>query len=66
MPCAKVIELIGCSDKSFDDAIKEALTRANKTLRNISGMQIVSQTVKVKEGKITEYRVTVKISFGVE
>lgn len=66
MACAKVIELIGSSGKSFDDALQEAVKRASKTVRNISGVKVISQSVKVEKGKISKYKVNVKVVFGVE
>ncbi|MBM3200049.1 dodecin domain-containing protein [Candidatus Woesearchaeota archaeon] len=66
MSCAKVVELIGCSNKSFDDATNEAFNRAKKTIRGITGMKVVGQSVKIENNKIKEYRVNLKLSFGVE
>ncbi len=66
MSVIKVIELIGTSKKSFDEAIKEVLKRASKTLRNITGIDVVGQKLVVKNGKIIEYRVNLKIAFVVE
>jgi flavin-binding protein dodecin len=62
----KVIEIIGTSKKSFDDALKSAIKRASKTLRNITGADILGQKVVLKNGKIVEYRVHLKIAFLVE
>lgn len=66
MSCIKVVELIGCSDKCFDDAIREAFGRAKKTLRNITGMKVIGQNIKVEDNKIKEYRVNVKVAFEIE
>lgn len=66
MTVIKVIELIGSSKKSFDDAMHQAIKRATKTLRNITGADIVGQKVVFKNGKIIEYRVQLKIAFVVE
>ena len=66
MPCIKVIELIGCSGDSFEGAVKEAFEKAKKTVRNITGMKVISQNVKVENNKIKEYRVDVKVAFEVE
>jgi flavin-binding protein dodecin len=63
---AKVTELIGNSKTSFDDAIKSALMEASKTVRHISGADCVNMSVKCEEGKVIEYRVNLKIVFGVE
>jgi hypothetical protein len=66
MTVVKVIELVGNSPKSWDDAANNALEEAAKTLRNIGGMHVINQTAIVKDGEITEYRSNVKISFAVE
>ena len=66
MGCVKVVELIGCSGKSFDDAVNEAFKRSSKTIRGITGMKVVGQSVKVENNKIKEYRVNLKVAFQVE
>ena len=65
---AEVIELVGNSNKSWEDAAQVALTEANKTIRGITGIEVVDKTAKVdpSTGNITEYHTTVKIAFGVE
>jgi flavin-binding protein dodecin len=63
MSVARVTEITSASSKSFDDAIREGLARANKTLENVTGAWIKDQEVVAKNGKITEYRVRMKISF---
>ena len=63
---AKVVQLIGSSDKSFSDAVKIAVDQASQTIRGITGVDVVSSQAKVEDGKITEYRVTVDIAFGIE
>ncbi len=66
MAVARVTEIIAGSKKSFDDAVKEGISRANKTLKNVSGVWIKDQSVQVSKGKIVEYRVTMKITFILE
>ncbi len=66
MPVAKVEEFVGTSSKSFDDALNQAIKRASKTVRGIRGVDIIGHKALVKNGKITEYRVHLKLSFGVE
>ncbi|MFQ6020663.1 MAG: dodecin family protein [Candidatus Aenigmatarchaeota archaeon] len=66
MSVAKIVELVGSSDKSWEDAVNEAIKRASRTIRNIRGVDVIGQKAVVKDGKIIEYRVNVKISFGVE
>ena len=63
---AKVIQLVGSSDKSFSDAVRQAVTRASQTIRGITGVDVVSSQATVSDGNITEYRVTVNIAFGLE
>jgi dodecin len=63
MSVARVTEITASSKKSFDDALREGLARANKTLENVTGAWIKDQEVVVTSGKITEYRVRMKISF---
>ena len=63
---AKVIELIGSSPKSWEDAAKNAVKEAAKTVRNIRGVYLKECTAKVDGEKIVEYRSVVKISFVVD
>lgn len=63
---AKVIELVGSSEKSWDDAVEAAVKSAAQTLHGITGVEVVHWTAKVKDGKITDYKATVKVAFGVE
>ena len=63
MSVARVTEVISSSKKSFDDAIKTGISRAGKTLKNVKGAWIKDQQVSVSKNKITEYRVTLKITF---
>lgn len=66
MSVAKVIEIIGSSPKSWEDAARVAVERASKTVRKIKGIDVKGQTALVRNGKITEYRVVLHLSFGVE
>jgi len=66
MPVGKIIELVGTSSGGFEDAINEAVRRSSKTVKNIRGVDIVAQKALVKDGKVVEYRVNLKLSFGVE
>ena len=65
---AKIIEIVGSSDKSWDDAAQVALPEATKTIHGITGIELTDMTARVdpNTGKITEYHSTVKIAFGVE
>jgi len=62
----KIIELVGSSDKSWQEAVEKAILRAAKTVRNIRGVDVLGWTGKVEGDKIVEYRADVKISFLVE
>jgi dodecin len=67
MSVAKVTEIIASSKKSFDDAIVIGVARAHKTLTNLKSAWIENQQVMLdSEGKITEYRVQLKITFIIE
>lgn len=66
MPLGKVIELVGTSERGFEDAINEAVRRSSKTIRNVRGVDVVGQKAIVKNGKVVEYRVNLKLSFGVD
>ena len=66
MSIAKVTEVISSSKKSFDDAIENGVERASKTLKGVSGAWVADQKVTVKDGKIDEYRVVLKITFVLE
>ena len=63
MSVARVTEVISSSAVSFEDAVKHGIERANKTLKNVQGAWVKDQKVVVKDGAITEYRVTLKITF---
>ncbi len=63
MSVAKVTEIIASSEKSFDDAIKKGVRRANKTLKAVKGAWVESQKVIVSKGKIVEYRVVMRVTF---
>ncbi len=65
---AEVIELVGKSPNSWEDAAQVALTEATKTIRRITGIDVLKRTAKVdpNSGNITEYHTNVKIAFGVE
>ena len=63
MSIAKVTEIISSSSKSFDDAVENGIKRASKTLKGISGAWVADQKVTVKDGKVDEYRVVLKVTF---
>lgn len=63
MAVVKVIEVMGTSKESWEDAVKNALEGAKKTLHGISGIEVVSQTAAVQDGELVEFRATVKLAF---
>ena len=62
----KVIELVGVSQQSFSDAVRQAVQEASKSIRGINGVEVLSSSAKVQDGQLTEYHVNVKIAFPVE
>lgn len=63
MSVAKVTEIISSSNRSFEDAIKQGIARASKTLKGIKGAWVENQKVVVERGKIVEYRVNLRVTF---
>lgn len=63
MAVARVTEIISGSSKSFQDAIEDGISRANKTLKNVEGAWVKDQSVILDNGKIKEYRVVLKVTF---
>jgi hypothetical protein len=63
MSVAKITEIQSSSPKSFEDALKTGIARAEKTLRNLTGAWVKSQKVVIEKGKVTEYRVLLKVTF---
>ena len=65
-PVVKVIEVVATSATSFDDAIARGIKTATGSLRHISGADVKHMTVVVKDGKVSEYRVDLKIAFALD
>ena len=63
---AKVITIIGSSPESFAKAADAAVQEASRTLRGITGADVISMSAEVQDGRISEYRTTVNIAFAVE
>lgn len=61
----KIIEIIGISSKSFDDAIVQALGKASKTINGITGFEVMKQMASVEAGMIKQYKVNIKLAFPV-
>ena len=66
MSVAKVVQIIGSSPESFAKAAEAAVSEASKTLRGISGADVISMTCKVENDRVIEYRTTVNIAFAIE
>lgn len=66
MPVVKIIEVIGTSTVSFEDAVAKGVDAAAKSLRHMSGADVRHLTVAVKNGKVAQYRADLKIAFAIE
>jgi hypothetical protein len=66
MAVASVTKITAASHESFDHAVHEGLQRASKTLRGITGLHVLEQKAAVSGGKISEYRVTMEVTFILE
>lgn len=62
---SKVSQIIGSSPTSFEDAAQSVVARANRTLRGITGFDVVEKRIKVEDGAIAEYRVQLRLHFDV-
>lgn len=65
MSVLKVIEVLGNSKVSFEDAVQNVIQEASKSVKNIKSVYVEDMQVKVSENKITEYRVNTKVCFGI-
>ena len=63
MAVARVTEVVASSDQGFEDAVRQGIERAAKTLRGMTGLKVLEQKAKIVDGKITEYRVHMSITF---
>jgi flavin-binding protein dodecin len=66
MAVARVTEIVASSADGFREAVEEGLLRASRTLRGITGLEVLDKKVKVERGLIAEYRVSMKITFLLE
>jgi len=62
----KVVEVIGISKKSFDDAVAQAVKKASQSIKGISGVEVIKHSAKVEAGKIVQYKANVKLAFVVK
>ena len=63
MSVARITEITATSKKSFDDAVKQGVARATKTLKGVTGAWVTDHNVIIKSNKISEYRVRMKVTF---
>jgi dodecin len=66
MSVARVTEISAISQTGFEDAIQQAIGRANKTLRNVEGAWVKDMNVMIEEGNITGYKVNLEVTFMLE
>ena len=66
MAILKVIEVLANSSKSWEDAAQNAVEEASKTIKHITSVNVNNQSLTVKDGKVDEYRLNVKITFAVK
>ena len=66
MTVARVTEIISASKTSFDDAVEQGVARASKTLKNVESVWVQDMKCPIRDGKIHEYRVTLKVTFILE
>ncbi len=65
METVKVVELVGESEDSWDQAVENAVYEASRTIENITGIEVYNLTADVEDGKLIEYKVNVKVAFGI-
>tara|TARA_B110000977_G_scaffold144776_1_gene183754 strand:+ start:100 stop:303 length:204 start_codon:yes stop_codon:yes gene_type:complete len=62
----KVIEITASSDTSFEDAVSNDIEKASESIKNITSAWVQDESVKVKDGKVTKFRVVLKVTFVVK
>ncbi len=63
---AKVIEMVASSPDGWEDAVRTAIREASRTVRGITGVDVLDWTARVEDGELVDYKVNVKIAFGIE
>ncbi len=66
MAVARVTKITASSAGGFDAAVKEGIERASQTVRGMTGLHVIEQKAKVEGGKVTEFRVTMEVTFLLE
>ncbi len=61
----KIIEVIGISEVSFEDAIQRGVAKASESVKGITGVEVQNMTARVKDGKVTQYHANMKLAFAV-
>lgn len=62
----KIIEIIGISNKSFDDAVAQAVKKASESIKGITGVEVIKYGAKVNDGNIVQFKANVKLAFTVD
>jgi flavin-binding protein dodecin len=62
----KMIDLVGISEKGFDDAVRNAVAKASKSLHGLSWFEVTEQHGKISEGKVAEFQVVLKVAFKLD
>lgn len=65
MVAVKIIKVLGTSEESFDDAVREAVEKASESVDDVRGVEVEDWTASVSDGAISEYKATVEIAFPV-
>ena len=66
MTVVKVMELVGDSTESWDDAIRNAVKEASKKVSNISGVEVLNMTANVQDGELVEYKADIQIAYTID
>lgn len=62
----KIIEVIGISEESFEDAIARGVAKASESVKGITGVEVQNMTARVKDGRVTQYHANMKLAFAVK
>lgn len=63
---ASIIELVGESEQSWEDAVNQAVAEASKTVQHIQGVEVLNMTANVENGRVVKYKADIHVSFGVD
>ena len=66
MPVVNVVELVADSERGWEAAVQSAVEEASRTVRHITGVEVVNMTASVEDGRIKSYRANVNVAFVVE